>query len=281
LTFNGRETLKNCLDAIESQQGPLESILVVDNASACPVNDLVSASPHAQLMSLQENLGPAGGYEAGLRAFLETGAEWAWIIDDDCVAAPDALSAQLALAGNEPQIVLSTMIDAQTGRRANTQGWCGVLIPRAVIEDVGLPNAELFWWTEDTEYLQWRIPRAGYSVQRCAAAHITVYRARSTRAKPAWKYYYEARNLVYFRIHTQGLKRQQPDSPPLKLPRIGKASRVVARLAGRALFVESSERILKISMIAWGVVDGVRGRLGRTVRVDQPNRPETSTARQA
>ena len=43
--------------------------------------------------------------------------------------------------------------------------WCGFVLSREIVLSVGLPMGELFWWAEDTEYLQWRIPDAGYQRQ--------------------------------------------------------------------------------------------------------------------
>ena len=66
-----------------------------------------------------------------------------------------------------------------------------------------MPNPDLFWWTEDTEYLQWRIPSAGFEVVWTERPVLSVSRGRPDAAKPAWKYYYEARNQVYYRLYVQ------------------------------------------------------------------------------
>jgi GT2 family glycosyltransferase len=76
----------------------------------------------------------------------------------------------------------------------NYPGWFGLLIPRTIVETVGLPYEPLFWWTEDTEYLRWRIPRAGYSVRWVADANVNHLEARRMPRRPTWKFYYEARN---------------------------------------------------------------------------------------
>ncbi|MDQ1429586.1 MAG: hypothetical protein QOF40_188, partial [Actinomycetota bacterium] len=134
LTFESPASLGRCLDAIRSQTTPPSSILIVDNG-----NTEVDLLPGERLLRLSENLGPAGGYAAGLASFLESGSAWAWVMDDDCAPEPDALAAQLAEA-DESRVVLGTMIDRDTGAVTNTQGWCGVLIPRPVIASVGVPD---------------------------------------------------------------------------------------------------------------------------------------------
>jgi rhamnopyranosyl-N-acetylglucosaminyl-diphospho-decaprenol beta-1,3/1,4-galactofuranosyltransferase len=272
LTCDARSALEECLGAIRAQTRAVDEILVVDNASTDSIDDVVTATPNATLLRLPENRGPAGGYAEGLTAFLASGAALAWVIDDDCVPARDALAAQLAVAPRAP-VVLARMIDHDSHEIANTQGWCGVLLARDVVETVGVPNAALFWWTEDTEYLQWRIPRAGFRVERCADAAVRVRRSRLDGAKPAWKYYYEARNQVYYRLVTQ-----RPATRPVprwltRRVRYGRAARSVGKLAVRALLREHTTRGRKFVMVCRGTVDGVRGRLGPTVPVDGSDRP--------
>lgn len=272
LTFDSRIALERCLAALSTQTTPLEEVLVIDNASAEPVDDLVGAVANARLLRLPENLGPAGGYAAGLTEFLAAGYEWAWLVDDDCVPASDALAAQLEQSDGST-VVLATMVDHATREITNTHGWCGVLIPRAIVAVVGGPDAELFWWNEDTEYLQWRIPRAGFGVVRSELARVDVSRSRSA-GKPAWKYYYEARNQVYYRLHTQRLRGNDRVRRHLtRRVRWWRATRSVSRLAVRALVREPSHRAARFAMVMRGTRDGIAGRLGRTVPVDTPDRP--------
>jgi GT2 family glycosyltransferase len=166
------------------------------------------------------------------------------------------------------------MVDDQTHAETNTHGWCAVLLQRNVIETVGLPDAELFWWTEDTEYLQWRIPRSRFRVVRAPDAMVRVSRSRDDTEKPAWKYYYEARNQTYYRLHTQRVATPRPRPHHLRLRvRAWRALRSLVRLTARVFTRESRDRGAKLAMIGRGTWDGVRGRLGVTVVADQSDRP--------
>lgn len=273
LTFEARDSLARCLDALVAQERRPDAILVVDNHSSTVVDDLVAAVPGATLLRLDDNLGPAGGYAAGLREFLVGGAEWAWVMDDDCIPRPNALAAQLAVAAPD-RLWLSSMVDADTGEAADTHGWCGVLLSREIVTNVGVPREDLFWWSEDTEYLQWRIPVAGYPTTRCEDAIVEVTRGRADAEKPAWKYYYESRNQVFFRLHVQRPEGAIPDMPHLtRRVRGARAARAVGKLVVRAGLRERSGRPQKLLMIVRGTLDGLRGRLGRTVVPDDPNRP--------
>jgi GT2 family glycosyltransferase len=277
LTFDAPEALQHCLAAVAASSPGPASVVVVDNASRERVDRLVSGVPGARVVRLDHNTGPAGGHAAGFEEFLAGDADWLWVLDDDCAPAAGALGHQLRLAEHGARVVMATMHDADTGAVTNTQGWCAVLIAREVVETVGIPNRNLFWWTEDTEYLQWRIPRAGFPVARCPDAVVEVSRARGTPEKPAWKYYYEARNQVYYRLHTQAVgDRPLPRHLRVRV-RVWRAARSVGKLAARAVWREHRHRGKKLAFIVRGTTDGLRGRLGMTVQVDDAHRPEAAS----
>ncbi len=272
LTYNARPALQRCLVALGSQDHSVDAVFVTDNASTDPVDDIVAKFPRATLTRLPDNLGPAGGYAAALEAFAASDFDFAWVMDDDCTPAPGALAAQLDVARPD-RVVLATVTWAEGSETIRGHGWWGALIPRAVVIDVGVPNAELFWWTEDTEYLQWRIPQHGYEVAWTEEAVGTVSRARADESKPGWKYYYEARNQVYHRLYVQRAS-GRPIPRHLK-PRVRawRATRAVVKLSVRSATKEHEQRARKLSMVALGTVDGLRGKLGRRFVPDVAHRP--------
>ena len=272
LTFNAACSLERCLAAVANQSIRPGSVLVVDNASEPSVDPVVARHGGVQLLRLERNLGPAGGYARALERFAASTFEWAWLLDDDSFPAPDALEQLLANA-NPDQVQLSVMIDRDTGRREDTHGWCGVLIPRQVVQAAGVPREDFFWWAEDTEYLQWRVPSSGFQTVRCERAVVEVSRTRATASKPPWKYYYEARNQVYFRLHVQHQISDHPFPHLRPYARAGRAARAVASLAARAVLRERSVRWKKLWMVGRGAVDGVRRRLGETIVPDEADRP--------
>jgi rhamnopyranosyl-N-acetylglucosaminyl-diphospho-decaprenol beta-1,3/1,4-galactofuranosyltransferase len=277
LTYAAPASLARCLAAIDRQRvGPAE-IVVTDNASPEPVDLTAAGGPDGiavRVQRLATNTGPAGGHAAGLRAFLDSGAAWAWVMDDDILPEPDTLADLLEEARAHPPCVVQPMIRVyDTGEVANTQGWCGVLVHREVVERIGVPNEALFWWTEDTEYLQWRTGRHGVPVVRSERATVRVHRTREDATKPAWKYYYEARNQVYHRLHVQRPFTDPPHRHLRLRVRVWRSTRAVSKLAVRAVLRERDHRVRKLAMVGRGAFDGVRGRLGITVPVDRPDRP--------
>ncbi|MGH9892234.1 MAG: glycosyltransferase, partial [bacterium] len=95
LTHNAPESLKRCLSSIGAQTRLPEAVLVVDNASEPPVALPPSSLP-VTLVRSECNGCPAGGHEIGLRAFLDSDLDLAWVMDDDCIPAATCLDELLA-----------------------------------------------------------------------------------------------------------------------------------------------------------------------------------------
>ena len=91
VTYNRKELLRECLVALRAQTRPPDHVLVVDNASTDGTLELVSEEfGEVELLALPENVGGAGGFHAGLERAYASGAEWAWLMDDDTVPQPEA-----------------------------------------------------------------------------------------------------------------------------------------------------------------------------------------------
>jgi GT2 family glycosyltransferase len=68
INWNGRQYLQACLDALAAQQGVEFETLVVDNGSTDGSVGFVRAQfPRVRVVALAENLGFAGGNNAGAR----------------------------------------------------------------------------------------------------------------------------------------------------------------------------------------------------------------------
>jgi GT2 family glycosyltransferase len=251
LTHNAPESLGRCLRAIAGQTAPPEAVLVVDNASAPPAalppTDVFPIS--ARLVRSDVNTGPAGGYATALAEFLGSEYLHAWVLDDDMVPEAACLERLWSVAAQDPEraflFPLSQQVDGSLGVWPS---WCGLLVSRQIVEAVGLPMEELFWWAEDTEYLQWRIPEAGFPQQVVPDAVVHHQAVRQGGPVPLWKYYYESRNMLYVHLY---VKR-----------RIGRYPRSLSKLVARSLLREQDGRLRRVAVIARGLADGVRGRLG-------------------
>jgi hypothetical protein len=102
---------------------------------------------------------------------------------------------------------------------------------------------------------------------------MVISRSRPDASKPSWKYYYEARNQVYYRFHVQRSTQHPPPRPLTMRIRTWRAVRSVTKLAVRSAVREREQRARKLWMVVRGTADGLVGRLGRTVPVDDSHRP--------
>ena len=265
LTFNAPASLERCLLSIAAQTTPPQAILVVDNASTPAVDpaDFPPGLPPVTLVRSDHNGGPAGGYALALEHFLKSECHHAWVIDDDMRPDPECLERLWVVAANDPERAFVFPISYQLdGTFGAWPSWCGFLVARQIIEQVGLPMTELFWWAEDTEYLQWRIPQAGYPMRVVGDALVRHDAIRHGTGVPVWKYYYEARNMLYVHLYVK--------------KRIGYYPRNIAKLFGRAILREPDGRWVRLVAMGKGLADGVRGRLGTQFPIESMQ--ERSTA---
>lgn len=251
LTHNAPQALSRCLTAIGAQTMTPREVVVVDNASepSVSVESLPSLPCPIRVVRSNSNLGPAGGWAIALDDFLRNGGTHAWIMDDDIVPEPKCLETLWDAVSDRPNsafaIPVSIQPDGMVGRWGS---WCGFLIARAVVAQVGLPREELFWWAEDTEYCHWRLPRAGYPLRFIEKAVVHHDAIRQDGDMPTWKYYYEARNMLYLHMHI--------------MRRVGRYPKNVTRLMGRAVLRQEQGRLDCMAAIGRGLVDGAFGRLG-------------------
>ena len=264
LTHNAPDSLARCLTAIANQTLPPVAVLVVDNASAPPVQleTLQAICPQTTLVRSDFNGGPAGGYAIGLEEYLRHDHALAWVLDDDMLPDSTCLERLWVVAAKDPAAAFCFPVSYQTdGSFGAWPSWCGFLVGRPIIEQVGLPMAELFWWAEDTEYLQWRIPQAGYPIRVVGDAVVSHDSIRHGNGVPVWKYYYEARNMLYVHLYVK--------------KKVGRYPRNMSQLVGRAVLREEEGRVERLRAVARGVADGARGRLGLRFPV-VPMRERTS-----
>jgi GT2 family glycosyltransferase len=220
------ELLRECLLALRGQQRTVDQVLVVDNASTDGTAAMVrSAFPEAQLLSLEQNVGGAGGFHRGMAWAHARGYEWLWLMDDDTVVRSDTLAALLAGAARAPggvPLVLTSQVRWKDERlhpmnapvprwRARARMAEGVaaglllvryatfvstIVRRECIDRFGLPLAHYFLWSDDVEFTA-RVLRhgPGYLVPQSIAYHWTP--APHAAATPTDdRFYYHARNSL-------------------------------------------------------------------------------------
>ena len=235
VTYNRKELLRVCLDAVLSQTRAVDAVLVIDNASADGTAAMVAAEyPAAELLALPENIGGAGGFHEGVRAAYADGRQfdWVWLMDDDGIPARDCL--EKLLAHRRPFSALVPVQQEETGKAHGISIWngrvdqdqaaeiaergqpvagdyiftfVGPLIARSVIEKIGLPAKEFFIFFDDSDYAL-RIREAGGTIVVVPAAVMShphgkprpvrfLWHARDRNLSVPWKCYYSTRNSLY------------------------------------------------------------------------------------
>jgi GT2 family glycosyltransferase len=251
LTHNAPQALSRCLAAIAAQAEVPEEVVLVDNASEPPV--AVSSFPDhgwpLRVIRSQVNGGPAGGWAIALDYFVANDFTHAWVMDDDIVPEPKCLANLWDTASESPASAFAFPVSIQPDGSVGRWGsWCGFLISREIVQKVGLPMESLFWWAEDAEYCEWRIPQAGFPRRIVDEAVVHHDAIRQGTSIPTWKYYYESRNTLYYHLHV--------------MHRVGRFPKKFTSLVLRALVRQRSDRIGCISAIGRGLYDGAIGRLG-------------------
>lgn len=224
--WNGAAHLPACLDALRGQTFTSFETIVVDNGSQDgSLSLLFSQYPEVRVTALPRNVGFAGGCNVGLQA--ATG-DILVILNNDTEAAPGWLAELIASLERCPEAGMATpkvlLWDDRTrlhttGDYVRTNGipdsrgvWerdegqfdrqqyvfgasgVGPAYRRAMLEDIGLYDADFFSYCEDVD-LSWRAQLAGY---RCVYAPQSVlYHKVSATGKGVLRSFYVARNTIW------------------------------------------------------------------------------------
>ena len=183
-----------------------------------------------------KNLGGAGGFACGIQQAACSGAEYLWIMDDDCLPEPDALQ-QLLLADAELDGQygwLSSRALAPDGKDqpmnlqrstpykdlasfagprqpAVMASFVSLFLRSSTVQRFGLPIAEFFIWSDDWEYTRrishsmpcYVIPasRVVHAMQNATVVNI----ATDTPDRwPRYRYFYRNDVVLYRREGLRG-----------------------------------------------------------------------------
>lgn len=211
VTYNRKQLLTECLDALLAQSRPVDKILLIDNASTDGTPELLREygyldNPVIDYVRLPENTGGAGGFYEGVKRGYEAGYDWVWLMDDDTIASSDCL-AELVKAENvarnrfkigyiasrvtwnNGEIHLMNIPDIQSMNHdipfneiedmsllvIRSCSFVSTLLSRKAIFSCGLPMKEMFIWGDDVEFFR-RISSSefiGFYCNKSVANHKT------------------------------------------------------------------------------------------------------------
>lgn len=233
VAYNRAELLERCLRALAAQTRPVDTVVVVDNAST-DASATVARDGADDVVELPRNTGGAGGFAVGIaRALRHHDPVWLWIMDDDTIPEPDALEALLTAAAGygRPAVLASAalwhdgrrhpmnthrerpLISPSLRSRASAVGavqvraasFVSILVEARAARQVGLPEADYFIWNDDLEYTARILTRrVGLSVPASRVLHATKAFGDAT-ADPGERFHYEVRNKIWF-LRSSGLR---------------------------------------------------------------------------
>ena len=229
VTYNRLADLKKCIASLREQTRRLDAIVVINNGSTDGTDEWLAEQTGLQIVS-QPNLGGAGGFATGIDTAYRAGFDWLWCMDDDCLAAPDALEALLTSpnigpcikncvsVSNKDSSELAFYVDRPNRSYRKVADMTpfdlvygvafffnGTLISSEVVKNVGLPDKKLFIWGDEVEYMT-RVQKMGYpvvTVPRSVFYHPPSFDRNGIPWPGAWKQYYAVRNQrrVFQNIH--------------------------------------------------------------------------------
>lgn len=229
-----------CLESLTQQSYPNLRLLVVDNASTDGAPKLIEERfPQVEQVLNPKNLGFTGGYNAGMRASLQGGADFIFVLNNDTLLAPDTI--QLLVDASTPEDVgmvspmiffavepdkiwsaggtvsrLTLEITDNHGREKKFSeiterdflSGCAMLIKRPVLEKVGMFDDNFFWYYEDSD-LSLRVRQAGYRLLLVPQAQIwhKVSMSSGGSDSPVERYFMGRNSTLFFRKHIHGWRR--------------------------------------------------------------------------
>ena len=187
VTYNRKDLLLNCLQALQAQSYPPSHIVVVNNASTDGTVDFLHAegwldSDKFTLLTLDTNQGGAGGFYAGIEFAYQRQFDYIWLMDDDGFPSENCLE-KLVGYSSEKSYIGPMVLDPKTQnklsfalripnsikvidsyseipkefKQSNTilnivLPFNGTLIATDLIKRMGLIEKDYFIWGDEKEY---------------------------------------------------------------------------------------------------------------------------------
>ncbi len=289
-TLDRIDDLTRCLDAVAAQTRTPDTTIVIDNGSSDGTADRMTARSDVELVVAEERLGAPGAFARGIDVAFGAGADWVWLLDDDCVPAPAALEELLAVASSGERVAgAAPTVIFGDGRRETGWHWgtraaaghgqspnrapgeidwapfAGLLLRREACDDAGEVRADYVLSHADVEFCL-RLRARGWRLLAAPAAEVThpsvdlvrkrvLGRTVSVGRVAPWREYYDTRNMTLLRRQVRGTPVAQGTSFRRRL--------ATALTYDVAVLLADSAGPRRVAMRALGRLDAVRGHMTR------------------
>ena len=227
VNFNGKRFLQDCLSSILKQTHTPFEVILVDNASHDgSVGFIQEHFPQVRIFIQKENLGFAGGSNAGIR---EARGEFILTLNNDTIVPPDFISEIIKPMIPDPSVgmcaskmvfpdgrINSTAIcisrsgaawDRGGGEQDHGQydtseevfGPCAgaALYRRSMLDEIGLFDEDFFLFMEDVD-LAFRARLAGWKCWYVPTARVVHFHGGTANAGSDAAIYYGNRNILWY-----------------------------------------------------------------------------------
>lgn len=278
VTYNRRQLLSECIDALRRQTRKVDAIFVVNNGSSDDTEAWLQAQPDIDYVT-QQNLGGAGGFARAIQTGYVRGYHWIWCMDDDGLPKEDALEHLLSAENDELRLLNCAVINKEdrksfvwkTGNLKTIEEaegkdipgvghpFNGTLINHRIVARVGVPRQHLFLWGDETEYY-YRITKKNNIPVATVSKSIHYHPASAFSLtkdwdfESGWKMYYYIRN----RYHVLKSKYQNQTLAILQF------ACFIAAFAGLVLLFQRTNECEKLRFISWPAADAIRNNFNAT-----------------
>jgi GT2 family glycosyltransferase len=229
---NWRDTIA-CVESCQKLTYSNHRIVLIDNGSTDGSEKILTERfPYIEIIQTGSNLGFAGGNNVGIRHAIEGGADYVWLLNNDAVVDPLALTALVDALENDPHATIAgskifyhdeprkiwfaggtwskgRLRLRQRGASHQDEGQfdklcavgsvsgCSLLISAKAINKIGLMDEDYFLYWEDTDWCA-RASNSGYTILFVPASQVWHKISKTVKAHSELQYYYVTRNGIRF-----------------------------------------------------------------------------------
>ena len=187
VTYNRKDLLIECLNAILNQTIKVNKIVLIDNNSTDGTFEVLKQKGYLTneiiyYKKLEKNIGGAGGFYSGFKESEQFNPDWLWIMDDDTIPTNNCLEKLLDAEKNIDEeisylassvygansefmnVPTINMQESESGYpnwykylskgivRISQATFVSLLINFKAVDKIGYPMKNYFIWGDDTEY---------------------------------------------------------------------------------------------------------------------------------